>query len=257
MEHAEREILSNLFIGPDAPLSEFVLTSKVACSEKFTNVARFLFPIDIVISFLKSMARNDVRRPNYLVHIAKRILSPCIITEQEDARLTSGRQSNEEERFSVYLYDRLARFELADNDFGEPGYTEYGDLPEIVRDSRDQFYVYRMYTPKGGLFYIGKGLGKRIMQHERELLKKWFPVHTNWKKLNKISQILRSNKGVLYKIDSWHQCEESAFLREDELILIHERANPWLLANSNGNRWRGGPSKKFNEWRLNNGLEAL
>jgi hypothetical protein len=114
------------------------------------------------------------------------------------------------------------------------------EVEATLDDPPQPYYVYLLHNKTGRVFYVGKGTGKRIFSHEREVYK---PAgkFTNWKKLNRIAQLLKSGVGVRYSIDSWHLTEESALKREDELIILYENYDYRYLCNSKGRR--GSPSK--------------
>lgn len=140
----------------------------------------------------------------------------------------------------ILLYARYIAVGIA---LGEGKIMNRLETEEVLKKPYMPFYVYLLRNPKGHVFYVGKGEGKRILNHEKELYRKHFPVHTNWKKLNRVAQIIASGKEIGYEIESWHYDEVSAYEREDKLILKYERKNPYRLCNSNGQRWRGKPSK--------------
>lgn len=120
----------------------------------------------------------------------------------------------------------------------------------------DLYYVYFLLDPSARTFYVGKGRGDRLFSHERELWVEVHPVHTNWKKLNRIARIIASGRVLRYEIDSWHDTEESALRRETELIIVLERADARRLCNSNGSRSRGSPSRQLLELRRARGLKS-
>ena len=254
---SEARIIDDLYVRSHSPFSAFLLTSRDAKLNRDNIVSCFLFPMDVIAPFVLELSSSDILRTNYLDYLAKRVLTACRITGRELQTIETTASVTSDTPASLHRYDRLARFETAGISFGEPEYYRYHDLPKIIENNSSLFYVYKLCTPQKRVFYIGKGKRTRLMQHEKELLKKKFPIHTNWKKLNKIAQILVSNKSLLYRIDSWHQNEESALLREEELILIYERENRWMLTNSDGCRWKGKASKKLNAWRLRNGVPEI
>jgi hypothetical protein len=128
------------------------------------------------------------------------------------------------------------------------------EVAEKIKRSSWKYYVYLLRDPKGHVFYVGKGSGRRLLQHEREIFNTHYRVHTNWKKLNRIAQIIASAKSIDYQIDSWHKEEDSAFRREDELAYDYEVLDPRSLCNSNGARWRGYPGKALIKLRAERGL---
>lgn len=130
------------------------------------------------------------------------------------------------------------------------------EIEGVLQNPYMKYYVYLLSDPKDKVFYVGKGEGKRILSHESEVYRPRFPVHTNWKKLNIIAQIILSGKVVRYFIDSWHADATSALVREERLILKYEKEDPRRICNSNGERWRGRPSKALANLREQAKLET-
>lgn len=91
------------------------------------------------------------------------------------------------------------------------------DTCKIFCRSRQGSYVYVLRRPDGRPFYVGKGTGDRVFQHENEAR------HPNGRlsnahKLNVIRSIWRSGGHVTYEIDYWCDDEVSAYEREASLI---------------------------------------
>lgn len=82
------------------------------------------------------------------------------------------------------------------------------------------YYVYVLCRPDGRPFYVGKGKGSRLVQHELEALRHHPVGETNPFKCNVIRKIRNSGGSVLYRIDSWYglDAEADCLLRETELI---------------------------------------
>lgn len=127
-------------------------------------------------------------------------------------------------------------------------------IQEVLRNPQASYYIYRLWTPSKKVFYIGKGYKMRALSHEKEIYKEYYRVHTNWKKLNKIASVLNSEKQIGYDVESWHETEESAYQREEHLIMLAERDNPYILCNSNGARARGKANKHLIEIRAKHNL---
>ena len=80
----------------------------------------------------------------------------------------------------------------------------------------NQFYVYGLVDPRNNsIFYIGKGKGKRVLQHEKEKLR----LQSNTEKLKIIQQIKDDGYEVGHIFICENLSEESALLLER--ILIH------------------------------------
>lgn len=80
------------------------------------------------------------------------------------------------------------------------------------------YYVYVLRRPDGRPFYVGKGKGPRVLQHENEA---WHPG--NYPKLNVIRAIWKGGGAVQYEIDSMFETAEAAYDREAALILGFRR----------------------------------
>lgn len=201
---------------------------------------------------LLSMPKEDYRIP-CVSHLLSMYAFFCFITPEEKDRLSqSGIEYIMPPTWNGI--DRYARYAEVSICMGEEETLTREELWNRLADPPSPFYVYRLRTPSGKVFYIGKGEQFRALSHEHELFRRSYGVHTNWKKLNKIAQILHSGNNVIYEIESWHVDETQAYLREDELILMAEYDNPWILANSNGRRWAGKPNRQLCELRKSRGL---
>ncbi|MCO6415904.1 GIY-YIG nuclease family protein [Siccirubricoccus sp. KC 17139] len=105
--------------------------------------------------------------------------------------------------------------------------TRWAHLRVLTRDSvmpllagaTDRFYVYVLCEPDGTPFYVGKGIGRRIFQHEAEA---WNTTRVSHK-LNLIRRIRREGGEVAYAIDSFFSEEAAAHARERELIAYYGR----------------------------------
>ena len=129
-------------------------------------------------------------------------------------------------------------------------------MEQLLKNPEAPYYIDRLWTPTKKIFYIGKGFKMRAFMHEKEIYKDCYRAHTNWKKLNKIASIINTGKQIGYDIESWHQDQESAYRREDMLIMQAERENAHILCNSNGQRWKGKPNKHLIELRTKLGLKT-
>lgn len=86
------------------------------------------------------------------------------------------------------------------------------------------FYTYLLLTPELEPFYVGKGKGSRLLQHETEALRETAIHKSNPFKCNKIRKIIGSGKQVFYRVDRVFENDEAACLRrEEELISLYKR----------------------------------
>lgn len=84
----------------------------------------------------------------------------------------------------------------------------------IIGERPGEFYVYVLRRPCGTPFYVGKGMGTRLFNHEAEARNTARLSH----KLNIIRQLVRQNCRIVYEVDSFHQDEHLCFAREAALI---------------------------------------
>lgn len=78
------------------------------------------------------------------------------------------------------------------------------------------FYVYQLIDPRNGkIFYVGKGSGDRLNDHERDVLR---GKVTNKEKTNRMKQIHAEGFRVISHIVSVHSDEHDALDAEAELI---------------------------------------
>jgi hypothetical protein len=87
---------------------------------------------------------------------------------------------------------------------------------------RPGYYVYLLRRPDGRPFYVGKGFGDRVFQHENEARHPngW---RSNAHKLNVIRSIWRDGSSVTYEIDLHVTDEAHALRREMQLIGMIKR----------------------------------
>ncbi len=202
---------------------------------------------------LLSLGKEDHRVP-YISNLLHQYGFFCLITPEEKDRLVdAGLAETMPAKWN--RIDRYARYSEVGIRMGDDRIYSRDEFQRLLSGPAAEFYVYRLRTPANKVFYIGKGEQLRALSHEKELYRKCFRTHTNWKKLNKIAQVLRAGKSIGYELESWHVDETQAFLREDELIVMAERANPWILCNSNGRRWAGKPNRHLVALRAEHGLE--
>jgi uncharacterized protein len=78
-------------------------------------------------------------------------------------------------------------------------------------------YVYILRRPDGRPFYVGKGIGPRVFDHENEA-RHPNDRRSNAHKLNLIRSLWRAGEHPIYEIESTHSDESAAYLRETDLI---------------------------------------
>jgi hypothetical protein len=85
---------------------------------------------------------------------------------------------------------------------------------EVIRAANKRFYVYVLLRPDGQAFYVGKGLGKRVFNHEAEARNTTLRTH----KLNVIRAIIKNGGKVSYALP--HFCDDEAEAHAVEVQLI-------------------------------------
>jgi hypothetical protein len=90
------------------------------------------------------------------------------------------------------------------------------ELAIALRAIDKRFYVYVLFRPGGQPFYVGKGLGRRVLNHEMEARNTSVRTH----KLNVIRAILRRGEQVGYALP--FTCDDEAEAHAFERKLIAE-----------------------------------
>ncbi|WP_431280877.1 GIY-YIG nuclease family protein [Humitalea sp. 24SJ18S-53] len=115
-------------------------------------------------------------------------------------------------RTSARRYGELARW-------ADLKITNREDAMTTLSSSSDRFYVYVLCEPDGTPFYVGKGQGKRVLQHEADSWNTAVMTH----KLNVIRRIRRDGGTVGYVIDGFFGDEVAVHARERALIAYYGR----------------------------------
>lgn len=99
-----------------------------------------------------------------------------------------------------------------------------GDRDACLRavSGLSQFYTYILRRPDGRPFYVGKGKGPRVLNHENEA-RHPNDRRSNSHKLNVIRSIWVSGRGIGYEIDKVFDDETGAYAREEHLISTYKR----------------------------------
>ena len=79
------------------------------------------------------------------------------------------------------------------------------------------YYTYVLRRPDGRPFYVGKGTGARVFNHENEA-RHPNDRRSNAHKLNVIRALWRAQEGPIYEVDRIFDSELGAYQREEELI---------------------------------------
>lgn len=89
----------------------------------------------------------------------------------------------------------------------------------------DSYYTYILMKPSGVPFYVGKGIGGRVLQHRLEALREGLARKTNPFKCNTIRQIVAAGQDLTYRIDRIFAADAQydCLLREETLIARYRR----------------------------------
>ncbi|WP_372724173.1 GIY-YIG nuclease family protein [Immundisolibacter sp.] len=125
---------------------------------------------------------------------------------------------------------------------GQTGATVVGkkaDVQPALRKRARTSYTYVLRRPAGEPFYVGKGIGFRVLNHEIEA-----DGDGKSYKLNVIRQIRAQGGEILYEIDLFHPNETEALARERALIMSIGRAEFGLGPLTNLTDGGEGPSNR-------------
>ncbi|SLN39051.1 hypothetical protein ROG8370_01607 [Roseovarius gaetbuli] len=89
----------------------------------------------------------------------------------------------------------------------------------------DRWYTYVLCRPDGTPFYVGKGSGRRMLEHELEAMRQSLAPRSNPLKCNVIRKIFRQNGQILYRLDRTYAEDQQrdCLLREAALIARYGR----------------------------------
>jgi len=111
------------------------------------------------------------------------------------------------------------------------------EIQTILRARMRNYYTYILCRPSGEPFYVGKGIGFRVFNHEVEA-----DGDKSSHKLRLIRRIRTDGGQLVYVIDAFHPDESAALLRERELIARYGRADLKLGLLTNLTDGGEGPS---------------
>ncbi|PWC92653.1 GIY-YIG nuclease family protein [Azospirillum sp. TSO5] len=115
--------------------------------------------------------------------------------------------------------------------------------------SASRYYVYLLGTPDGQPFYVGKGCGDRVFQHEAEARGTLRRSH----KLNLIRKILRTGGELRYALAAFFDDESDAHRLERGLIRRigrHDLGTGPLTNQTDGGEGTANPSEESRQRRL-------
>lgn len=112
--------------------------------------------------------------------------------------------------------------------------------------SASGYYVYVLARPDDSPFYVGKGNGARVLQHEAEAINTLLRSH----KLNLIRKILSEGSELRYSIAGWFEDEREALALERRLIAAIGRYDLGLGPLTNQTDGGEGPSNPSIESKL-------
>ncbi len=89
----------------------------------------------------------------------------------------------------------------------------------------ERWYTYLLCRPDGAPFYVGKGAGRRMLDHELEAMRQSLAPRSNPLKCNVIRKIIRQNGQILYRLDRSYAEDQQrdCLLREADLIARYGR----------------------------------
>jgi len=94
-----------------------------------------------------------------------------------------------------------------------------------MKESNNKYYVYHLIDPKDNIpFYVGKGYGKRIYSHEKEVKNGILPNQNRYL-FNSIKEILNGGMDIIYEKVKENLNEKDAFLIEMLEIKKYGRKN--------------------------------
>jgi uncharacterized protein len=107
----------------------------------------------------------------------------------------------------------------------------------MLRTHSEPYYVYKLFRPSGEIFYVGKGKGNRVFQHEIEA-----SGPNKSYKLNIIRSIRQKGQKLCYDIEGFFDDEIEAYECERGLITSIGRHDLGTGSLANLSDGGGGPS---------------
>lgn len=125
--------------------------------------------------------------------------------------------------------------------------TDTASIRAALRSGKP-FYVYVLHRPNGKPFYVGKGVGQRVLEHEAEARNTSRLTH----KLNVIRSLQRKDLLIHYRLDSFFDNEAEALARERLLIQTigrHDLGTGPLTNQTDGGEGTSNPSNESRQRR--------
>ncbi len=128
-----------------------------------------------------------------------------------------------------------------DNPFAWEG--DFDEVAAVLSASTRPFYVYVLLRRAGEPFYVGKGVKRRVLQHEAEAKNTTRRSH----KLNIIRTMHRAGAHPRYAIAAWFDNESDAHALERKLVLEigrHDLGTGPLTNQTDGGEGTSNPSQE-------------
>lgn len=135
------------------------------------------------------------------------------------------------------------------NGFYQLEFLSRGESAARLNEIGDKFYVYVLGTHERLPFYVGKGSGNRIFQHESEAQNSIRRTH----KLNVIRKLHREQHDVLYALPGFFDKEQDSLDVERELISQigrHDLGTGPLTNQTDGGEGTSNPSEESRQRHL-------
>ena len=81
-------------------------------------------------------------------------------------------------------------------------------LEAFLSQNIGRFYVYELCRPNGEVFYVGKGMNRRVIEHELEAIRHHPIGESNPFKCNVIRQVLNDRHRIKYRIDRLYEAAD-------------------------------------------------
>lgn len=96
------------------------------------------------------------------------------------------------------------------------------ELEAFLQSVSGRYYVYELCRPNGEVFYVGKGLNRRVVEHEMEAVRSHPIGESNPFKCNVIRQVMRNGGQITYRIVKVFEATEEFDCLQLEADLIQK-----------------------------------